>query len=106
MVSVECSSLAGMAGIVPSGHVIYILDNVLYAVAFDIERLQPIGQPVPIVEGIMTAGAMSGAQFSVSDSGTLVYLSGAGPTFEAPCLVVAGRHGKGDTAASERQELV
>ena len=89
-----------------SGHVIYILDNVLYAVAFDIERLQPIGQPVPIVEGIMTVGAMSGAQFSVSDSGTLVYLAGGGPTFGGPALVVAGRHGKGDAAASERQELV
>ena len=69
-----------------SGHLVYLLDATLYAVAFDLERLQPIGQPVPVVDGIMTGDAISSAQFSVSENGTLVYLAGGGARIETPAL--------------------
>jgi len=70
-----------------SGHLVYILDSTLYAVAFDLERLQPIGQPVPVIDSILTAAnTITGAQFSVSENGTLVYLAGTGATFETPAL--------------------
>ena len=77
-----------------SGHLIYVLDSTLYAVAFDLERLQPIGQPVPVIEGVMTNDTISGAQFSVSDTGTLVYLPGTGATSEAPAMSLLDVSGK------------
>ena len=77
----------------PSGHLVYVHDSILYAVAFDFERLQVVGEAVPIVEGVMTADAASGAQFFVSDNGTLVYLAGAN-TQDAPALSLLDATGK------------
>jgi serine/threonine-protein kinase len=77
-----------------SGHLVYVVDTTLYAVAFALESLQPIGQPVPVIENIMTSDTISGAQFSVSEEGTLVYLSGAGTTTEEPPLSLLDITGK------------
>jgi eukaryotic-like serine/threonine-protein kinase len=49
----------------PTGHLVYMLDNNLFAARFDLDRLETIGGPVSIVEGVM--------QYAVSDSGMLVY---------------------------------
>jgi Tol biopolymer transport system component len=79
----------------PSGHLVYVHESILYAVAFDLERLQPVGETVPIVEGVMTADAASGAQFAVSENGTLVYLAGGGgTTLDAPALSLLDATGK------------
>ena len=60
----------------PTGHLVYVHKNTLFAVPFDIKRLEVTGQPAPVVEGVATSGT-GGAQFSVSDSGTLMYLAGS-----------------------------
>jgi Tol biopolymer transport system component len=62
---------------VPSGHLLYMHEGTLFAAAFDVERLALTGQPVPAVEGIATNSAYGGAQFSVANDGTLVYIGGA-----------------------------
>ena len=59
-----------------SGHLIYVHKSTLFAVPFDPKRLEITGQPVPIVEGLTTNTDTGGAQFSVSDSGTLLYIAG------------------------------
>jgi len=69
-----------------SGHLVFLHDNVLYAVAFDLARLQPIGQPVPVIEGVVASDAMSGAQFSVSENGTLAYIPGGTVAIETPAM--------------------
>jgi Tol biopolymer transport system component len=84
----------GYGRYVRSGHLVYLHDNILYAVAFDLERLQPIGQPVPVLEGVMASQAMSGAQFSVSDTGTLAYLAGGTPALETPAMSWLDASGK------------
>lgn len=58
---------------VPTGHLIYGIDGVLFAVPFDLGTLKVTGGPVPLVEGVRTTAQM---QYAVSDSGTLVYVSG------------------------------
>jgi serine/threonine-protein kinase len=58
---------------VPSGHLIYMHEGTLFAAVFDSDRLELVGQPVPVLEGV-AADLASGAQFAVADSGTLVYL--------------------------------
>ena len=60
---------------VPTGHLVYGLGGNLWAVPFDLGRLEPLGEPVPVQEGVLTKpqGSMN---FSVSDDGTLVYMPG------------------------------
>jgi Tol biopolymer transport system component len=60
----------------PSGHVVYMHEGTLFAVPFDLKRLEATGQPAPILEGVVTNPDNGGAQFSFSDTGNLVYVAG------------------------------
>ena len=75
---------------VPTGHLVYALSGRLFAVAFDLQRLELAGDPVPIVEGVRrSTGSTSGigvvatrpgageAEFSISETGTLAYVAGS-----------------------------
>jgi Tol biopolymer transport system component len=61
-----------------SGHVVYMHEGTLFAVPFDLKRLQVTGQPTPILEGVVTNPGTGGAQFSFSEIGSLVYVAGRG----------------------------
>jgi Tol biopolymer transport system component len=65
---------------VSSGHVVYIHTGTLMSVAFDLDRLEPHGPPVPVVENVRANTGTAGAQVSVSSNGTLAYLSEGTPT--------------------------
>src|SRR4029077_6703517 len=62
----------------PTGHLVYALGGTLFAVPFDLRRLEVTGGPVPIVEGVKRGIVRQGgiAQFSVSSTGSLVYIPG------------------------------
>jgi serine/threonine-protein kinase len=62
----------------PSGHMVYMHEGTLFAVRFDLKRLEVSGQPAPILEGVVTNPGVGGAQFSFSDTGDLVYVAGRG----------------------------
>jgi serine/threonine-protein kinase len=67
------------ARFVASGHIVYAIGGVLFAVPFDARKLAVIGGKVPIVEGVSRADATNNtgtAQYSVSRNGTLIYLPG------------------------------
>jgi serine/threonine-protein kinase len=55
-----------------SGHLLFLRDGVIWAVAFDPERLVTTGTAAPVLEGLATAGGTS-AQLDISEDGTLVY---------------------------------
>jgi eukaryotic-like serine/threonine-protein kinase len=59
----------------PSGHIVYALDGILFAVPFDLRRLAVAGPPVRVVDGVRHA-AIPDAEFSISDTGTLIYVPG------------------------------
>ena len=63
-----------------TGHLVYGLNNVLFAVPFDVGSRQVTGGPVPLVEGVRpgTASSNGTVQFSVSATGSLVYLPDTG----------------------------
>jgi serine/threonine protein kinase len=73
-----------------TGHLVYARAGALLAVPFDLEQLQVTGSPVRILEGIMT---MRGAEFSLSEEGSLVYLPGTG-AFPVRTLVWVDRQGQ------------
>jgi hypothetical protein len=51
---------------VPSGHVVYVHAGSLMAVAFDLARMEVMGSPVPVQEGVATSGLTAeGAEYEV-----------------------------------------
>ncbi len=60
----------------PSGHLVYMHEGTLFAVPFDLKGLKVTGQAAPILEGVAADPGTGGAQFSFSETGTLVYLAG------------------------------
>jgi Tol biopolymer transport system component len=67
---------------VPTGHLVYAREGVVFAVPFDVRRLEVTGRPIPIIEGVRrSVGDLTGtAHFSFSNTGSLVYIPGAAST--------------------------
>ncbi|MEN3338576.1 MAG: eukaryotic-like serine/threonine-protein kinase [Acidobacteriota bacterium] len=70
----------------PTGHVVYIHDGTLFAQPFDLDRLEPDGPAVPVLEGVISNAGTASAQFSISADGTLVYLPG--PSIAGPAVPI------------------
>jgi serine/threonine protein kinase len=84
----------------PTGHIVYTVgDNILdigghnlFAVPFDLDRLEVTGGQVPLVEDIR---GPFGMHYAISDSGTLVYMPGAtGELVTGRTLVWVDKEGK------------
>ncbi len=78
----------------PTGHIVYALGGSLFAIPFDLERLQVTGGSTPVVAGVRRTARSGTAIFSVSDTGTLIYLRG--PAFTSSSqrdLVLIDRKG-------------
>jgi Tol biopolymer transport system component/predicted Ser/Thr protein kinase len=59
----------------PSGHLVFIHQNTLFAAPFDLKRLALTGAPQPVVEDIRNEPD-GGGEFDFSETGTFAYLSG------------------------------
>jgi eukaryotic-like serine/threonine-protein kinase len=60
----------------PSGHLVYMHEGTMFAVVFDLKRLEATGQPAPILNGVVTAPGNGAAQLTFSDAGNLAYVAG------------------------------
>jgi serine/threonine-protein kinase len=60
----------------PSGHIVYNRGGTLYAVAFDLTRLEVTGSPVPLPGEVMSVPAGGSAEYALAENGTLVYAPG------------------------------
>ena len=60
---------------VPTGHLVYVRDGMLMAVRFDVSRLEPMGDPVQLAEGVLFTPE-GAAQFDVSNDGSLIHVPG------------------------------
>jgi Tol biopolymer transport system component len=59
----------------PSGHLIYVNRGTLFAVPFDVDRLEVFGTPSPVLDRIGYSGITGSAQLDFSQRGTLIYRS-------------------------------
>ena len=59
-----------------TGHLLYAQSGTLMAAPFDVRHLALTGAAVPVLEGLMQSTTSGAAQYSVSSTGTLVYLAG------------------------------
>jgi serine/threonine protein kinase/Tol biopolymer transport system component len=77
----------------PTGHIVYALRGTLFAVPFDVRRLEVTGEPVPVVEGVLRGVTSGAAQFSFSNTGSLVYVPGPVSAGSGDSLALVDRKG-------------
>jgi serine/threonine-protein kinase len=80
---------------VPTGHLAHVSNGVLYAVPFDMRRMETTGNPVDILEGV-ARGSILAAQFAFSNNGSLIYVPGAMTASGAGQMVLGLVDRKGD----------
>ena len=78
----------------PSGHLVYVNRGTLFAVPFDVDRLEIHGTPAPVLDQIDYNAVQGSAQFDFSQAGTLIYRSGGAG---GGLLTVAWLDGAGKT---------
>ncbi|MGB2889994.1 MAG: protein kinase [Candidatus Acidiferrales bacterium] len=61
----------------PSGHLIFAREAGLFAVPFELNRLEVSGPPVLVLDGVRTFSNTGMADFAISRTGSLVYLPGS-----------------------------
>ncbi len=82
-----------------TGHLVYDADGTLWAVPFDLDRLEVTGDPVPLLEGVM--GDPTGvAQFSLSANGSLLYAVGDPGGTASRTLLWVDRQGQEEPLAA------
>jgi len=88
---------------VPSGHLVYLDRGTLFAVEFDLDRLEVHGEPAPVIRDVAFVSDFAFGHFDVGAHGTLAYLrsvaSGlstiellAGSDVSQPLLAEPGRY--------------
>ena len=60
----------------PTGHLVYLLNGVLFVVPFDVNRLETTGGPVGMVEGVARSSTSFEAHIAFSSTGSLIYIPG------------------------------
>ncbi len=90
----------GHARYIKTGHIVYCEGNNLYARPFDRDTLEITGGPVPLAEGVLSGSWVW--QYSISDSGTLVYISGQEAFVDNRTLVWVDRNGKEEPITDKR----
>jgi Tol biopolymer transport system component len=60
---------------VPTGHIVYVQKGTLMAVAFDAEKMDVSGSPLPVGENVAESG-QGAAQYGLSHLGSFVYVPG------------------------------
>ena len=77
---------------VPTGHLVYVVDDTLFAVPFALAALDVVGSAIPILSGIDSGGSDNLGDlvqpFSVAPTGTLAYLADSGGETEYPVVWV------------------
>jgi Tol biopolymer transport system component len=61
---------------VPTGHILYVNDNTVFALPFDVAKVKATGSQFPVLEGIEADPTHGSAQYDVAQTGLLGYLPG------------------------------
>jgi len=89
----------GDARYLPTGHLVYAVGGIVFAVRFDLAHLAVVGGATPVVEGVRRAPApvaqAATAQLSVSTTGSLIYLPGPAQTTASQRLLAEVDRGSG-----------
>jgi len=87
---------------VPTGHLLYTLLGTVYAVEFDLQRLELVGSPQPVLQDVQFPRGSGDVRMALSGEGSLVYAPGAWRPPEAE-LVWVDRQGNVEPLLDSRQ---
>ncbi len=96
---IEGGSLARYS---PSGHLVYARGGQLFAVPFDVDRLEVTGPATTVLEGVASDVSSGAADFAIAGNGTLIYRPAGAEGAERECVWV-DRDGRTETVT--RSEL-
>ena len=68
---------ASMARYVPTGHLIFAREGLLYAIGFDVGSLTTHGKPIPVLQGVAGDKTTGAVHFAIASDGTLAYVPGS-----------------------------
>ena len=86
-----------------SGHLVFVRDRTLFAVPFDVKRMEVTGSEVPVVEDVSVIGPAGTADYAVSNTGLLAYFGGAGS--QGTTMAWADRGGASKPLPGQAQQL-
>jgi WD40 repeat protein len=89
----------------PSGHIVYGFSGTLRAVGFDVNTLTIRGNPVPVMDRVVTK-ASGAANFALSSTGSLVYEAGDTTGTTERSLVWVDREGHEEMLSAEKRSFV
>jgi serine/threonine-protein kinase len=89
---------ASQAQYASSGHIVYVAGEALWAIAFDLSRLEPVGVPRVVVPRVLILPTGT-AEFDVARDGTLVYVTGGDAAYRRR-LVWVDRDGRQEEIAA------
>ena len=90
---------------VDSGHIVYLQDDTLFAMPFDLRRLTVTGPPARTIDGIQSNLGRGSAQLALSQTGTMAYIPGRN-TFDARPIAWMDRTGALATLRAEPADVV
>jgi serine/threonine-protein kinase len=73
---------------VESGHLVYVHSGTLFAVPFDIGSMTVTGDPVPVIDGVLSFSSSGVANFAVASNGLLAYIPGSEADAAVPLDVI------------------
>jgi serine/threonine-protein kinase len=92
----------------PTGHLVYLRLGTLFAQPFDIKTMRSAGSAVAILDGVSQAAyelselqSSGGGHFSVSDTGTFVYVPGGVASPSMQQLTLLNRDGRSRVLSAE-----
>jgi serine/threonine-protein kinase len=77
----------------PTGHLVYVARGALWAIAFDLTRIETTGAAVMVVPEVVTL-ATGTAEFDIARDGTLVYIARGGASTRPRTIVWVDRSGR------------
>ena len=86
----------------PSGHLVYMREESLFAVPFDLKSLEVTGPTVPVLEAVAMVTNSGLANFAVSRTGSLAYIPG-NPLSARGLLTWMSRKGSVESLAAPAQ---
>jgi serine/threonine-protein kinase len=85
---------------IPTGHMVYARGTSLMGVRFDLGRLEVVGEPVVLLDGVLQADRAGAAQFNVATTGSLLYIDRADASPRRQLMLV-DRHGQAEPISPE-----
>ncbi len=85
---------------VETGHILYVHEGTLFALPFDLKKLEARGSQMPVLEDLDATVVQGAAQFDVSKNGVLVYAAESQQGDPFP-IVWVDRHGRTESLWAE-----